>query len=82
MRSCYHKDMKSCPRSHWVAFLQGMGSALVLYPRRRRPRVTRMQHSSIEDALRSDWETIGRDLWSAVDTGVPEVSEADGVGRR
>jgi hypothetical protein len=82
MPSCYYKDMTSCPRNHWVAFLQGLGSGLVLYPRRRRPRVTRTQHSSIEDALSSDWETIGRDLWSAVDTVVPEVSEADCVGRR
>ena len=82
MPYCYHRNMAGAPRNNWAAFLRGMGSALALYPTNRRPCVRLRLHLTAEDALRSDWDKVGADLWAAFDAEVKTMPEAEAVGRR
>lgn len=53
-------------------FLKGYGSVLNLFPSTPPPQITVKIHpkqdgpQSDQEALRKDWEAIGKDMWSAM----------------
>lgn len=47
-------------------FLRGMGSILELFPIETEDENIKIPTESDEEAIRKDWETVGRDIYSVI----------------
>jgi hypothetical protein len=68
-------------RSHIVSFLDALGSLFDVFPMQHEPAKKKSTFEFLNrndaDAIRADWEAVGRDMWKAIG----EFEAAHGIQR-